>query len=238
MGWVFWGLLILLINNGVTTYSAPLGVVLFVLGGYTPTVAAIAVQKNRDPKSILKFLFKGDSKGLPFFLLFCVILAVTFYFTSRQLSGDMALWFFPVYWIGQMFMGGFEEQGWRGVMQPALEKSLPFPVAVILTGITWGVWHLPLWFMAGSGQDEFPFYAFVVFCVVLSFGLAVIRKKTNSVIYCCVFHAFNNALLGYIVIGVNGVLAVGGGAIIIVALAIWYAEKHRGLAGVQARQVS
>ncbi|MCL2492628.1 MAG: CPBP family intramembrane metalloprotease [Clostridiales bacterium] len=238
IGWVGWGILILLINGGVATFASPLGFIFFAIGGYAPTIAAVSVLEKINLKSIVKFMFSANYRAAPIFVLFCLILTATFFFTSRQMQPNTALWFFPVYWFIQMFQGGFEEQGWRGIMQPALEKSMPFPLSVIVTGLVWGTWHLPLWFVAGSGQDAFPFYAFVVFCVFLSFALAVIRKKTNGVIYCCIFHAFNNALLGYIVIGINGVLLVGGAAIVIVSLLIWYADRRKSLSGIPAEQLS
>jgi len=238
IGWVGWGILILLINSGVTTFDAPLGVVFFIIGGYAPTIAAVSVLKKINVKSIVKFMFSANHRAVPIVVLFCLILTATFFLTSRQPQPNTALWFFPVYWFIQMFGGGFEEQGWRGIMQPALEKSMPFPLSVIVTGLVWGTWHLPLWFVAGSGQDKFPFYAFVVFCVFLSFALAVIRKRTNGVIYCCIFHAFNNALLGYIVIGINGVLLVGGAAIVLVSLAFWYAGKRESPSGISDKRAS
>jgi membrane protease YdiL (CAAX protease family) len=228
IGWMSWGMLILLIDTHVIPFSSPLGVILFAVGGYSPTIAALSVLEKRNPKSIATFIFHGNHKAVPYVFLFCLLLASTYYLTSRQFQPNMALYLFPVYWLEMMFVGGFEELGWRGVMQPTLEKSMPFPLSVLLTGITWAVWHVPLWFVAGSSQAAFPFLAFAASCVVLSFALAAIRKKTKSVIYCCIFHAFSDALLAYIVISINWVpFLVGSAAIIVVSLVIWYGDRRK-----------
>jgi membrane protease YdiL (CAAX protease family) len=224
--WVSWGILIVLVNNGVAAYSSPIGFVFFVIGGFGPTIAAITVQEKRDPKSIAKFVFGANHKAVPYVLLFCLVLAATFCLSSRELQPNMAFCLFPVYWLEMIALGGLEELGWRGVMQPALEKSMPLPVAVLLTSITWSVWHLPLWFVAGSSQQEFPFAAFAAFALVLSFALAVIYKKTNGVLYCCLFHGFSNVLVSYFVLDVNWIFVSGSMMIVIVSLLIWYIGRR------------
>ena len=50
------------------------------------------------------------------------------------------------------FVGIAEETGWRGFLQPALEKRLPFPVATSVTAAIWYVWHLPLWLHPSSNH--------------------------------------------------------------------------------------
>lgn len=228
IGWMSWGMLILLTDTHVIPFSSPLAVILFAVGGYSPTIAALSVLEKRNPKSIATFIFNGNHKAVPYVFLFCLLLASTDYLSSRQFQPNMALYLFPVYWLEMMFVGGFEELGWRGVMQPTLEKSMPFPLSVLLTGSTWAVWHLPLWFVAGSGQSAIPFYVFAVSCVVLSFALAAIREITRSVIYCCIFHACSDALLAFVVIGTNyWVAVVGSVAIIGASLLIWYGDRRR-----------
>lgn len=40
--------------------------------------------------------------------------------------------------------GGNEELGWRGFMQPRLQRSYSAVTAAIIVGIVWTVWHLPV----------------------------------------------------------------------------------------------
>ena len=37
-----------------------------------------------------------------------------------------------------------EEPGWRGLLLPTLAERSTFPVAGIVVGIVWAIWHLPL----------------------------------------------------------------------------------------------
>ena len=230
ISWVSWGILIVLINTGVATYSSPLGFVLFLIGGWGPTIAAIAVQKKRSPKSLIKFIFAGNHKAISYLLLFSLLLTATILLSASGTNPDLPLYLFPIYLLSMIFfLGGNEELGWRGVMQPQMEKKMSFPMATILTSITWSVWHLPLWFMAGSGQDELPFAAFAVFGLVLSFALAAIQRKTNVVFYACVFHGLSNALVSFFIIDINWITLVGSVAIIAASLIIWRKDRQKSM---------
>jgi len=43
-----------------------------------------------------------------------------------------------------------EEFGWRGYAMPALTARLHWRAASLIVGAVWGLWHLPLFFMAGT----------------------------------------------------------------------------------------
>ena len=42
------------------------------------------------------------------------------------------------------FVGIAEETGWRGLLQPELDKRMPYPFSVLLTAVIWFVWHFPV----------------------------------------------------------------------------------------------
>jgi len=230
ISWIIWGILIILVNNGVTTSSGLLGVIILAVGGFGPTIAAIVLQEKITLKSIRKYIFGGNHRAVPYLLLFCILLTVVIGLSSMELQPDLPLYLFPVYWIIMtVLIGGNEELGWRGFMQPFLEKSVPFPIAVLITSITWSAWHLPLWLVEGSSQQTSPFIIFAAFGLILSFSMAAIHKKTKCVFYSAVFHGLSNTLMAYFVVGANLIIIFGGIFIIIISLLIWYIDKRKSI---------
>ena len=228
ISWISWGALILLIKSGVTTYANPLGLGVFLLGGFGPTVAAITVQEKLTLKSLAEFVFGGNHREFLYFLLFCFLLIAVIGLSSRTLKPDMPLYLLPLNMLVMTTIGGGnEELGWRGVMQPTLEKSIPFPAAVALTSITWSIWHLPLWLVDGSSQQAISFVEFAAFDIVLSSALAVIYGKTRCVFYCCLFHGLLNVLMAAFILSVNWIFVSGSLVIVMVSLLIWYFDLRK-----------
>lgn len=92
------------------------------------------------------------------------------------------------------FVGIAEEAGWRGFLQPALEKKMSFPFSVLTVAVIWDVWHIDLWFDPASNHYGDSFIGFSVNIVVWSFALAALYKATKSVMACAVYHAFVDAI--------------------------------------------
>ena len=92
------------------------------------------------------------------------------------------------------FVGIAEEAGWRGFLQPELEKRMRFPWSVLLTAAIWAVWHADQWLDVASNHygDSFP--GFCVNILVWSFALAALYKAAKSVMACAIYHAFVNAI--------------------------------------------
>ncbi|MFG1911752.1 CPBP family intramembrane glutamic endopeptidase [Kribbella sp. NPDC048928] len=47
-----------------------------------------------------------------------------------------------------------EEFGWRGYVQPRLREHFGPVGTTLVLGAAWGVWHLPLYFLNGTGQHD------------------------------------------------------------------------------------
>jgi len=46
-----------------------------------------------------------------------------------------------------------EEFGWRGYLQPRVRRKHGILAAAAIIGLVWSVWHLPLFFLHGTGQQ-------------------------------------------------------------------------------------
>jgi len=64
---------------------------------------------------------------------------------------------FIVYLYIFIFTALGEEIGWRSFALPKLQKIFtPFATSLIL-GLIWAVWHLPLFWIANTIQNQLPF---------------------------------------------------------------------------------
>lgn len=92
-----------------------------------------------------------------------------------------------------------EELGWRGYLLPKLRLFLSDRAALVITGVIWGVWHLPVIVMGhnyGTNYVGYPWLgilAMIVFCVVLGVIEGYISIKFESVIPAAMIHSTVNA---------------------------------------------
>ena len=92
----------------------------------------------------------------------------------------------------------FEELGWRGYAQDALERKRSALGASMVVGFAWSLWHLPASFIpgtyqAGLGVGTLEFWLHFVGIVVLSVVVSWIYVNTNrSILIMVVFHATVN----------------------------------------------
>ena len=115
--------------------------------------------------------------------------------------------------------GGFEEIGWRGVLQPALAaifadlsdgrrargsggdagavrgQAAGALLAPLATGAVWAVWHLPLFAMPGAFQNGMAFLPFLGVAVALSYSFGAIRALGGTLVLPILCHAWYNAML-------------------------------------------
>lgn len=217
-----WGLLYCLVERGILVGNGPARILLHMLGGFGPTIGGILMLKKRSFRNVIKFIFSYEKSGLPFFLLICLLQSLVIGLSSDGRT-EMPLFMAPMVLITTTLIGGGnEELGWRGYMQPELEKRFAFPIATAITGLVWAVWHLPLWFIDGMMQAEVPFPMFAAYAVALSFYLAAIYKRTRSVFFCMIFHGLSNALLSVSTMGVNFIFFAGMVLLLLLSITTWH----------------
>jgi uncharacterized protein len=201
--WICWGL------SSVAKPQLPsLAGVLFLAGGYGPSIAAIAVVS-----------YVGGRNGLRNWLMRCLQwrvgwrwLALAFFLPLAvmalaaaahvALGGTLA----PSPAVGRVLMAAVnfvlvlllggplgEEFGWRGYALPALQERYGWRVASLILGVVWGMWHLPLFYIADTVQSYIPFALFMLSTVALSILFAWLFNHTRgSVLPALVLHTAVN----------------------------------------------
>jgi membrane protease YdiL (CAAX protease family) len=92
-----------------------------------------------------------------------------------------------------------EEVGWRGYALPRLARYLGLAGASIVLGVVWAVWHLPLFFLPGSGSDGQSFPIYVLHVTAVSVAMAWLFWRTGgSLLLVMVMHASVNNTIGIV----------------------------------------
>ena len=86
-----------------------------------------------------------------------------------------------------------EEIGWRGYALPRLAAHLGLSGASILLGVIWALWHLPLFYLQGSGSDGQSFPIYLLHVTALSVAMSWLYWKTEgSLLLVMLMHASVN----------------------------------------------
>lgn len=225
-----WGGMAVLVCQGVLTFTHPVGVALHLLGGFGPTVGGLWTfcRQGGRVREIPRFVFGFRRGTLWVVLLFCLLEGGILALSSRQLNPQLPLAGLPMVFLQAVLIyGGNEEVGWRGTMEPILEGRVPFPVAAVVTGLVWAVWHLPLWFVEGASQQNIPFGWFALLAVLQSFWYGALYRKTRWIFGCNLAHGLTNTLLSLFVIQINGILVVGFLALLVGSVVLWLGTVRR-----------
>ena len=196
---VCWGILAVLSLNGIFFNDNILLYIPYMLGGWSPTIASYIVLKKNNQVNNFKDWLRNvfDLKHNVFSYIMVLIFAIIFILSQCLSSGyEKGVPFITIIALvpAMLFGGGLEEAGWRYIIQPELEKKCNFYLSTIIVSIIWWLWHLPLFYIEGIAQDGMNFWLFGIKVLGLSFALASIKKNTNSVWLCVLFHCLVNSL--------------------------------------------
>ena len=192
----------------VTGYST--GVV--VIGAFAPMMAAITlVVRSEGWKGVKAFLGQLlDFRSKPVYLALALVLPALIHVIAHYLSLavglDVAKTLFPTeipvapivlaipYFILMLVIGGGQEEyGWRGYAQEPLQEKMGVIPASLVIGVIWGIWHLPLWFMAGDLHGSYSFLAFVIMTTSISLVYGWLYNSSGKkLILMMFFHAMSN----------------------------------------------
>lgn len=188
LGYLSFGILVLSNTSFGQVFTNPLHLLLLFFGFLSPFISSI----------IVYVLHKSDLGGLPGFLsnfsirfsnkhfVLLILLFASHYvfgiiFNAVGAYGKV-IDFFKYLPIILIIMGS-QEIGWRKITQPYFEKEKGFYKSVIITGLFWAIWFLPLVFIKGFLVRPEFYTQFAIYLVGLSFLLTSIFKITKQVSY-------------------------------------------------------
>ncbi len=205
--WTFWWLLAWGSRTGTLTTSDPVFLIIQVLGGTAPTAFAfVAVAWTPECGSMHEFLRRVFRTNVPIrFYASAVLVPLLIGIAGLGTAGLIFDDFFsghsvePLYMLVPAFLvsivlGGFEEVGWRGVLQPAVTERRGLVVGNFAIGALWSVWHLPMFFTTGLIHNQASFLTYSVAGIGYSAFMTWLYHRTRSVVPCILFHAGINAV--------------------------------------------
>ncbi len=201
ISWVFW-LPLLFVDSEPGAFF----MLLFIVGGLGPFVAALIVSKMAGvSKGFRRLLFmwrvsfKWYLAALALPILVAIVATGVFVIVGGAptfLPETPPLYFYPLLLLFVMILGGgLEEPGWRGFALPMLLKRYNPFVASMLVGTVWAFWHLPLFFAPVSSQYDLPFGWYFLNTLALSLVFTwLFLKSKGSTVTAIVLHGGVNAV--------------------------------------------
>lgn len=164
----------------------------------TPFIALYIILKKKEDISIKEYIKRSLHTPKPIMAIIVTGLFMVLAFVFALCYGipTGASWIMmPLGFVVMLpFVGIAEEIGWRGFLQPELEKKFSFPVATSMVAVIWFLWHLPIWVMPSSNHYGDSLIGFGIMIFVWSFVSAAIYKSTKSVLACAIYHSFINSI--------------------------------------------
>jgi uncharacterized protein len=200
---VFWGPLaffhIPTISFVGNTRGPAWAIALFITGGFVPSLVGVFLTWKQEGMVGLRHLGRRVVQfniGWRWYLaaVLVVILATIGQLVIMSLLGQS---FDVTLFVGQIgnilpliILGPLsEELGWRGYVLDRLQTKWNALVSSLIVGLGWGLWHAPLFAMAGTSQHELaiPFVGFVVNLMVLSILFTWLHNNTAGSVWTAIF---------------------------------------------------
>jgi uncharacterized protein len=189
----------------------------FLLGVFAPGLVALALTAYDEGRAGVEQLVARIGRwrvGARWYLLAVGFLAATKLLAALLHRAATGVW--PVFgdtpWllmlggiVGSMWVQAGEEIGWRGYALPRLARHLGLGGASVVLGVIWAGWHLPLFFLQGSGSDGQSFPIYLLHVTALSVVMAWLYWRTQgSLLLVMLMHASVNNTTGIVPAAVPG----------------------------------
>jgi membrane protease YdiL (CAAX protease family) len=122
--------------------------------------------------------------------------------------------------------GGNEEPGWRGLMQPELQKRHSPLIAALIVSAFWSLWHLPLYLNGFYGGPLVGgMLAGGIYRVLLSIFMAWLYNRSQGNLFLMVIaHASFNVMVNFLPTSDLGLLVLW---LVVVAVVVFKSKMYR-----------
>lgn len=209
----------------IAVLSILMGERLVVVSGMAVSLWTIAVQYIIIIGSVVCWIFyfisgreRREAYGLKWkntkASVLCVVLFVALYLLrtllSYAVSGQIKMFAgilaSPTTWISffALFINFFvvyiaflgEEYGWRYYLQPIMQRKFGLRGGVLLLGVVWGLWHLPVdFFYYSPDAGLVAAVSQQITCITLGIFFAYAYMKTGNIWVPVILHFLNNNLV-------------------------------------------
>jgi uncharacterized protein len=208
---------IVLNSRGIAPFDSPYFQFLSIFYAIGPALAAVIVSQVAHGKTGVWDLLKGLIRWRVDLVWYIVaVLGPVVLFMAAQvitkLLGFSVTIAVPQVDLSPYVIFGFgvnffantcEEIGWRGFALPHLQKRHNALLATLIVGMLWGLWHLPLVFLAGP-MSEYPFLWFIIIVANAFIYTWIYNSTKGSILLVALFHGSLN-IFGAFITGVSPV---------------------------------
>ena len=174
-------------------------------------IAWILLLTEKKEKRVAYGLKSGRWKSSAFIVLLYLILyfgrTAILYVLEGQTRDLIEILRNPVSWIMLVslpinyflvftaFLG--EEYGWRYYFQPVLQKKFGMVSGILILGIVWGLWHLPInfFYYSSPAAGFISLAGQLVTCITLGIFYGWAYLKTDNIWTVVILHFANNNLV-------------------------------------------
>ncbi len=206
-----WGVLAISQMNVASTANtaastSPLAMILYLLGGFTPSIAGFVMAYRLQGRKGLGNMwqrFRQFNVAARWYLTMAAIPLFVQAATAliyALLGGEFVRPAFlnqpasliPLVIATFLFGPLSEEFGWRGFAQDRVQARWGNLKGSLILGFLWSLWHLPLFFVLGSGQQETGNPALI-------FPAFTIQVMAMTILYTWIYNNTNRSIGGAIV---------------------------------------
>jgi uncharacterized protein len=206
---------VVLASRGIAPFYRPYFLFLSIFYAVGPALAAVVVSQVASGKTgvqdLLKGLIRWRVRAIWYIVavLGPVVPLIAAQVVTKLLGLSVTIALPPVVLSPYVILGvtvnflahTCEEVGWRGFALPHLQKRHNALHATLIVGMLWGLWHLPLVFLAGS-MSEYPLLWFISIAADAFIYTWIYNSTKGSILLVALFHGSGN-IVGAFITGVS-----------------------------------